>query len=175
MTARTIRGENAGYAPLKETIAARFVNLLRATLTPQQFAEMQNLNAGADAGICHSHDYCDANEVMARAFAQVVGREFDLESDIALWSSAWAYAMTHGLGQDAEIEAAAADADGAVKVGQVVRIKKEWQDLGDENYVFTAITEPNATGYFKVRVTLGLFPSVMELHTSHIQPIEGTK
>jgi len=153
--------------PLKITIAARFVTLLRAMLTPQQFSEMQNLNATADAGICHSHDYCDANMVMAAAFAQIVGRESNLESDNFLWSAAWAYAMTHGLGQDAAIEAAAADAD-VVRVGQVVRIKKEWQDLGDENYVFTAITEPNATGHFKVRVTLGLFPSVMELHTSHI-------
>jgi len=100
MTARTERDENAGYAPLKITIAARFVSLLRAMLTPQQFAEMQNLNAVADAGICHSHDYCDANMVMAAAFAQIVGRESNLESDNSLWSAAWVYAMTHGLGQD---------------------------------------------------------------------------
>lgn len=82
-------------------------------------------------------------------------------------------ALTHGLGQDADIEAAAAEADdtlGAVSVtiGQVVRIKKEWQDLGDENYVFTAITEPNISGFFKARVSGGLFPSVMELHLTHI-------
>lgn len=158
-----------------EAIGALFVEQLRADLTPEQFAEMQNLNSTADDGVCHSHDYCDANMTMADAFEQVVGREIDTQDDDdrALWSSAWRYALTHGLGQDAEVEAAAAEADAtlgavSVQVGQVVRIKKEWQDLGDENYVFTAITEPNATGHFKARVTLGLFPSVVELHLSHI-------
>jgi hypothetical protein len=113
MSARTARGENAGYAPLKITIAARFVSLLRAMLTPQQFAEMQNLNSVADDGVCHSHDYLDSNMTMADAFEQVVGREIDLQSDDdrALWSAAWRYALTHGLGQDAEVEAAAALAD----------------------------------------------------------------
>jgi len=94
-------------------IGARFVSLLRAMLTEQQFAEMQNLNAGADNGICHSHDYCDSNMVMSAAFAQAVGREIDTQDDDdrALWSAAWRYALTHGLGQDADIEAAAALAD----------------------------------------------------------------
>jgi hypothetical protein len=83
-------------------------------------------------------------------------------------------ALTHGLGQDAEVEAAATEADatlGAVSVtiGQVVRIKKEWRDLGDEKYTFTAISEPNFSGYFKARVSGGLFPSVMELHLSHVE------
>ena len=96
-----------------EAIGALFVQQLRAELPPAHFAEMQNLNSVADDGVCHSHDYCDANEVMAEAFAQVVGREIDLQSDDdrALWSSAWRYALTHGLGQDAEVEAAAALAD----------------------------------------------------------------
>jgi hypothetical protein len=156
-------------------LAAEFVARLRAELSPAHFAEMQNLNSTADDGICHSHDYCDANMTMADAFEQVVGREIDLQSDDdrALWSAAWRHALTHGLGQDAEVEAAAAEADatlGAVSVtiGQVVRIKPEWRDLGDENYVFTAVSEPNFSGYFKARVSGGLFPSIMELHLTHI-------
>lgn len=94
-------------------IAAAFVANLKAALTEQQFAEMQNLNAVADAGICHSHDYCDANEVMADAFFCVMGRELDTQSDEdrALWSDSWDYAKTHGLGQDADVEAAAIKAD----------------------------------------------------------------
>jgi hypothetical protein len=159
-----------------EAIGALFVEKLRAELPPAHFAEMQNLNSTADDGICHSHDYCDANVTMAAAFEQVVGREIDLQSDDdrALWSAAWRYALTHGLGQDAEIEAAAAEADAtlgavSVQVGQVVRIKPEWQDAGDENYTFTAITEPNFSGYFKARVSGGLFPSIMELHLSHVE------
>lgn len=98
---------------LVEGIAASFVSRLQAHLTTQQFAEMQNLNAVADAGVCHSHDYCDANEVMSDAFCNWTGREMDTQSDEdrALWTAAWAYAMAHGLGQDAEIEAAAVRAD----------------------------------------------------------------
>lgn len=168
--------ESSEYAAKRNAIATLFVEQLRADLTVEQFAEMQNLNAVADKGICHSHDYCNANEVMAPAFAQVVGREIDLQSDAdrGLWNDAWAYAMIHGLGQDAEIEAAANQADAtlgavSVKVGQVVQIKPEWMDKGDEKYTFTAITEPNIIGYFKVRVTGGSFPSVMEMHTSHIE------
>lgn len=98
---------------LVEGIAGSFVSRLQAQMTAQQFAEMQNLNAVADSGICHSHDYCDANEVMADAFTNWTGREVDTtnDDDRALWSAAWAYAMTHGLGQDAETEAAALRAD----------------------------------------------------------------
>jgi hypothetical protein len=158
-----------------EALAAEFVEQLRAELPPARFAEMQNLNATADDGVCHSHDYCDSNVLMMEAFEQVVGREIDLQSDDdrALWSAAWRYALTHGLGQDAEVEAAAAEADDtlgavSVQVGQVVRIKPEWQDLGDENFTFTAISEPNITGHFKAHVSGCLFPSVMELHLTHI-------
>ena len=57
----------------------------------------------------------------------------------------------------------------SVAIGQVVQIKPEWQDAGDDKYTFTAITEPNVMGYFKARVTGGSFPSVMELHLSHIE------
>jgi len=95
-----------------EAIGALFVEKLRAELPPAHFAEMQNLNSTADDGICHSHDYLDSNMTMAEAFEQVVGREIDTQDDDdrALWSSAWRYALTHGLGQDAEVEAAAAAA-----------------------------------------------------------------
>ena len=96
-----------------EAIGAEFVARLRAELPAAHFAEMQNLNSVADDGVCHSHDYCDPNVTMAAAFAQVVGRAVDTQDDDdrALWSSAWRYALTHGLGQDADIEAAAALAD----------------------------------------------------------------
>lgn len=95
-------------------IGAKFIELLKAELSPAQFAEMQNLNAvESRPNCCHSHDYCDANEVMAPAFAAVVGREINLqnEKDCELWSEAWNWAMVNGLGQDAAVEAAAANAD----------------------------------------------------------------
>lgn len=76
---------------------------------------MQNLNAVADKGICHSHDYIDANETMLEAMQAVCPelsrRDENDDKRIAMWNAAWAYAMTHGLGQTPEVEAAARYAD----------------------------------------------------------------
>lgn len=40
---------------------------------------------------CHSHDFCDANEVMHLAFLGVVQRavDHDAPADVALWNDAW--------------------------------------------------------------------------------------
>lgn len=47
-------------------------------------------------GVCHSHDFCDANMTMAAAFEAVVGREpigdGVSDADLALWNSAWDHA-----------------------------------------------------------------------------------
>lgn len=40
---------------------------------------------------CATHDFCDANELMAEAFKTVVGTEIDLQNDVHLdlWNNAW--------------------------------------------------------------------------------------
>jgi hypothetical protein len=60
-------------------------------------------------------------------------------------------------------------------IGQQVVIKPSRRDEGDERYSWTVITEPNATGHFKVRVVAlapdrDSFSTVMELHLSDIEP-----
>jgi len=62
-----------------------------------------------------------------------------------------------------------------INIGQQITIKPEWQDEGDSDYIWTAISEPNPyTGYFKARVTPkilapGEMPSsVMELHADQV-------
>ena len=41
-----------------------------------------------------------------------------------------------------------------VKTGDIIEINTEWQDYGDSDYIWTAITDENPfTGYFKARVT----------------------
>lgn len=53
-------------------IAGAFADILRLSMTPEQFAEMQRRNrANADAGTCASHEFCDANEAMDEAFERV--------------------------------------------------------------------------------------------------------
>lgn len=60
-------------------------------------------------GCCASHNQCDANMYMAPAFASVMGREIDLQSDAdtILWGEAWDYAKTTGFVKLATIGAAA--------------------------------------------------------------------
>lgn len=40
---------------------------------------------------CATHDYCDANLLMAAAFKQANDREFDADSgaDVGMWNLAW--------------------------------------------------------------------------------------
>ncbi len=78
-------------------VAQRFAGRLRAMLTPGQWRTMRQANAAEqDAGVCHSHDYCDANEVMADAIADVTGAYDSLAPDdpredslIRTWNAAW--------------------------------------------------------------------------------------
>ena len=61
-----------------------------------------------------------------------------------------------------------------IKQGTVVKIKSEWQDEGDEDYTWTAMSEPNpTTGCFKARVTGGSFPSIMNLYVDQVEVCES--
>lgn len=72
-------------------LAEKFTELLRVTLTPLEFAEMADANANeSNPAVCHSHDYCDANQVMLDAMNDL-GIECDWMTD-KLWSDAWLHA-----------------------------------------------------------------------------------
>ncbi len=76
-----------------QLIAASFRRGLRSAIGASPLREVDQLNnAEPNPHVCHSHDYCDANEYMAEAFRGVVGREIDLQSDedSGLWAAAWA-------------------------------------------------------------------------------------
>lgn len=73
-------------------IAEAFAEVLRQWLTREELETIRSRNASQnDPGICHSHDFCDANMAMAPAFEQVTGREpeSDSEADASLWNDAW--------------------------------------------------------------------------------------
>jgi hypothetical protein len=82
-------------------IAASFVDGLKEFMTVEQWEEMRAKNATPRyaGNVCASHDYCDANTVMAPAFLDVMRREIDLQSeaDLALWGEAWAIAKRDHL------------------------------------------------------------------------------
>lgn len=83
-----------------DAIGAKFVETLREWLSPKAFEIMQIRNTYEDdKGICHSHDFCDANMAMAEAFEMIVEREPDVadEQDVIIWNAAWEHARSKGL------------------------------------------------------------------------------
>jgi hypothetical protein len=68
-------------------LAKAFAEELNSTLTAEQMDEVNRLNAEeADKNICHSHDFCDANQVMI----DVLGEEFEnSDEQNKLISEAW--------------------------------------------------------------------------------------
>lgn len=83
-----------------KTLADRFVTELRSEITAEDFLEVcrRNSDPTQPKGVCASHDFCDANMTMHRAFEIVIGREPIIDetaigqADTALWNAAWDYA-----------------------------------------------------------------------------------
>ena len=83
-------------------IALEFIRLLIEEIGTDNFFEMLNRNRfEMDSGVCHSHDFCDANMVMDQAFTNVMGRETDVcdgindANDTQIWNRAWDMAKYH--------------------------------------------------------------------------------
>jgi hypothetical protein len=85
-------------------LARVFAAKLRSAITADQWRAMCRRNLIAAEGVCASHDFLDANDVMAEAFAEVIGHEQDCASDpdAVIWSKAWSIARAQYLVEDAE-------------------------------------------------------------------------
>src|SRR5690606_38408786 len=61
--------EGVQLFPSAEDVAIEFCGQLADALSGRQLADVVDRNnKETDPGICHSHDFCDANELMAAAF-----------------------------------------------------------------------------------------------------------
>lgn len=71
-------------------LAREFCRQMVSGLSMAQMSKVRLLNAlENDKGICHSHDFCDANQVMLDAM-EVFGLDFDTEeSTVELINQAW--------------------------------------------------------------------------------------
>ena len=64
-----------GTDPAVRALARAFARELTAMLGAGTIAEVARRNrAETDPGVCHSHDFCDANEAMLEAYRRVFGR-----------------------------------------------------------------------------------------------------
>lgn len=84
-------------------IGEAFADVLRETLTTEQFEQMKAQNETDPhhpEGACASQNYCDAFVAMDVAFGRVLGRQFkfDDDDDAALWNAAWEGARKRHIG-----------------------------------------------------------------------------
>lgn len=80
---------------LVEQVARNFLRGLLDEVGLLKLREVAQANqAEANPLICHSHDVCDANVVMAAAMEPVTGVDVDLrsQSQVSLWGAAWSQA-----------------------------------------------------------------------------------
>jgi hypothetical protein len=91
-------------SPTAGELAARFSNELRKWLTPGQMAEVNARNATPQyLGVCASHDFCDPNMAMLRAYSRLTGigeDRVDINSVIGLMNEAWEIAKHSNFGVD---------------------------------------------------------------------------
>lgn len=76
-----------------QELADRFSRRIRRVLTVDEVDSANELNADeTEDGVCHTHDYCDANMVMMNALGMM-----PRESDSGLWAEAWRLARESGF------------------------------------------------------------------------------
>jgi hypothetical protein len=81
-------------------LAREFGSRVQEIATRSEFREILDRNkAETDEGVCHTHDFWDANETMLEAFRTVMQREptfladMNDETDCEIWRDAWAIAI----------------------------------------------------------------------------------
>ena len=86
-----------------DKLAKEFCNVLREWLTPDQMVEIASRNSKETlVGVCHSHDFCDANMAMLEA-AKNCGLVSDVDDIDGLcvmddvWNAAWDKARESGF------------------------------------------------------------------------------
>jgi hypothetical protein len=86
-------------------LAAAFTRGLRNNLNTATLAAIDAENAARGDDSCASHDYLDANDVMADAFAAVMGRASKASSsaDAELINAAWSTAKATGYATREEV------------------------------------------------------------------------
>jgi hypothetical protein len=88
-----LQAQAALVLPLQaEKVGAKFESMLYATLGEEHYVEAAARNQREnDPRICHTHDFCDANQVMIYAFNAVLGYDPDIQSeaDMAIFDAAW--------------------------------------------------------------------------------------
>lgn len=92
-------------SPTIETLALEFSQGLHAYLSPEQIGEVVERNRTETVpGICHSHDFCDANMFLYDVFMKYgmnPAAEGGMDKWGELWDQAWNLAKSRGFSVEA--------------------------------------------------------------------------
>lgn len=92
---------NVEGRPLALLVAYRFGERMAEEIGPDDLTEAVRRNrAETVEGVCHTHDFCDANMVMFAALGDFgLADDFDPadEAQARLWNDAWALAVRCGF------------------------------------------------------------------------------
>lgn len=101
-------GRKVRPAPMQDeqlamALGQRFATKLREAIGAKNFRAMQKRNAKETSqGICHSHDFCDANMVMLEAMQELrpdlAALDCNTEAFCAPFNAAWEWALRVHLG-----------------------------------------------------------------------------
>lgn len=90
-----VESESAKRLQEFKDVAMAFSRLINKYYSPEELAEVRRRNLLLmDDGICATHDYYDANEVMAEAMKETLGVGVDLRLDdhVSIWNHSWGIA-----------------------------------------------------------------------------------
>jgi len=117
--------------PTVDSLAMEFCDELRVTLSPEHMEQVVSLNeAETNTGVCHSHDFCDANMVLYEVFMRHgmdVVDEGGMDRWADLWNATWNLAKSRGFRM--------------FKRGDRVEILKKFQDRGDEEFTWIVMDD----------------------------------
>jgi len=89
---------------IDERVARKFSELLAGCIGAENLKRAAARNAKGNRAGCASHDFCDANMVMAEAILAATGAAVDIQSDsdARLWGASWDIAREHGFYTNAQ-------------------------------------------------------------------------
>ena len=146
--------------PTIDSLALKFCEELRATLTHEQMENVVSINAAeANPNVRHSHDFRDANIVLNDVFLRHdmdAADEGGMDRWGDLWNQTWNLAKSRGFRM--------------FKRGDKVEILKEFQDKGDDEFTWIALgdEEKGRLDIMPVEIDLEIRP----IYVAHVDWIK---
>jgi hypothetical protein len=107
------------------SLSDEFSRILRKQLSEEEMREVIECNRTRDPGVCHSHDFCDANMAMAAAFDYLGIKQDRLAEFEDLWGKAWTMSIDNEFRVEEDDESAMHRAEARQNpIGSVAQVRE---------------------------------------------------